>query len=95
MENHTASGNITLTSLPIGAHNLTVYAADLGGNTVASETIFFDVEFLDFLPVAAVTIVTVAIAILGLALHLKKRRNNPSFEENTPKYCCESNSPVE
>ncbi|MCW4008022.1 MAG: hypothetical protein NWF09_04945 [Candidatus Bathyarchaeota archaeon] len=82
MENQTTPGNITLTGLPRGPHNLTVYAADLAGNTAVSETIFFNVEFSDFLPIAAVTIATVAIVGLGLALHLKKRRNKPSFEDN-------------
>lgn len=73
MENQTAPGNITLTGLPVGAHNLTVYVADLAGNTAASETIFFDVESLEFLPVVTVTVVAIVVASLGLAFHLKKK----------------------
>lgn len=73
MENQTALGNITLTGLPMGAHNLTVYAADLAGNTAASETIFFDVESLEFLPIVTVTVAAVGVASLGLAFHLKKK----------------------
>ena len=41
--NVTTVGNMTLTGLGNGNHNLTVYAKDEAGNTGASETMFFNV----------------------------------------------------
>jgi hypothetical protein len=41
--NATIAGNMTLTDLPIGAHNLTVYARDIAGNAGFSETVIFTV----------------------------------------------------
>ena len=41
--NVTISGNTTLTGLPDGDHNVTVYATDEPGNTGASETMYFTI----------------------------------------------------
>ena len=38
------NGNLTLSDLAVGEHNLTVFAKDKGGNLGASETLFFTVE---------------------------------------------------
>lgn len=43
-ENVTISGNITLTGLPNGNHNVTVYIDDMVQNTGASETITFTIN---------------------------------------------------
>ena len=75
-ENITAAGNITLTRLSGGAHNVTVYATDEAGNIGASETIYFSVDVL--FPTAVVLTVSGASIIaagLGLLLHLKKRKH--------------------
>jgi hypothetical protein len=45
-ENQTMTGSTTLTGLARGAHNITLYAADLAGNSAASKTIVFNVNFL-------------------------------------------------
>jgi hypothetical protein len=42
-ENVTVAGNSTLSDLPIGEHNVTVYAWDSSGNNGASETIMFTI----------------------------------------------------
>ncbi len=43
-DNVTIAGNITLTNLVNGSHNVTMYATDEAGNVVASETIHFTVN---------------------------------------------------
>ena len=43
-ENVSVAGNLTLSDLPVGNHNLTVYAYDIAGNIGASNTIAFAVE---------------------------------------------------
>jgi hypothetical protein len=42
-ENATIVGNTTLTDLPIGTHNVTVYAHDIAGNAGFSEAVIFTV----------------------------------------------------
>ena len=41
--NVTITGNCTLSSLPVGAHSITIYATDYAGNIGVSETIVFNV----------------------------------------------------
>jgi hypothetical protein len=74
-DNVTTSGNTTLTDLPNGDHNVTVYATDEFGNTGASETIYFkvDVPFPTTL-VAALTVVSVFVIVVALTVYFKKRR---------------------
>ncbi len=43
-DNVTITGNTTLAELSIGPHNLTLYAKDLVGNTVASQNVMFTTE---------------------------------------------------
>jgi hypothetical protein len=73
-ENVTISGNTTLTGLPNGDHNVTVYATDKAGN-VGSETISFsvDVPFPTAL-VATAFIVAVSVVGIGMAVYFKKRK---------------------
>jgi hypothetical protein len=44
LSNVTTAGNCTLTGLPNGSHNLTVYAWDSAGNIEASKTITFTID---------------------------------------------------
>ena len=70
-DNVTISGNSTLTDLPYGEHNVTVYATDEVGNTGASETIFFTIPeppepFPTTLVVASVIIIVIVFAVFLL-----------------------------
>lgn len=76
------AGNTTLTDLPNGLHNVTLYAEDTFGNITASETISFVVEkpdsFLTFLAVAGsgASIVVIFISILLFRRHRKTSNLN-------------------
>jgi Kelch motif len=76
-ENITVTGNFTLTDLPNGLHNLTVYANDTYGNMGVSETISFTVAVPEPFPVApvaaGVAMVAVVIVAAGLLLYNRKR----------------------
>jgi N-acetylneuraminic acid mutarotase len=64
--NVTITGNTTLTGLPNGLHNLTVYATDTAGNTGASETVYFNVaQQSEPLPITWVVTGVVIIAAVG------------------------------
>jgi hypothetical protein len=67
-------GNITLTGLFQGTHNIAVYATDTAGNTGASETVYFSVE--EPFPTTLVIIVAVTVIIIGVGLlvYFKKRK---------------------
>jgi hypothetical protein len=77
-ENQTITDSLTLTGLAEGAHNVTLYAADLAGNTAAPQTLFFAVDLPEPFPIMPVTasITTVAIVSFGLGflVYFKKRR---------------------
>jgi hypothetical protein len=75
-ENVTAAGNMTLTQLSNGAHNVTVYAADEAGNIGASETATFTVAVPEPFSVVLVvaSVITVAVIGVGLLFYFKKRR---------------------
>jgi hypothetical protein len=71
--NVTITGNVTLTGLSEGAHNLTVYAQDIAGNIGASETIHFSITqqpesfpTIWIVAAAAAIIVVIAVAIVIL-----------------------------
>jgi hypothetical protein len=72
--NVTISGNTTLTGLPNGDHNVTVYATDEAGNTGVSKTITFsiDVPFPTTLVIASV--ITAVVVGVGLIVYFKKRK---------------------
>jgi len=78
-ENVTIAGNITLTGLPNGDHNVTVYATDEAGNVGGSETISFTIdkkpEPFPVVPVAAASVAAVAVAGAGLLVYFKKRKH--------------------
>jgi hypothetical protein len=78
-DNVTITGNTTLDELPNGAHNLTMYATDHFGNTVASETVHFNIdvpvpESFPTLPVTAAASAATIVVAAGLLVYFKKRR---------------------
>jgi hypothetical protein len=77
-ENRTITDSLTLMGLAEGAHNVTLYAADLAGNAAAPKTLFFTVDLPEPFPIMPVTasIATVALVSLGLGLltYFKKRK---------------------
>jgi hypothetical protein len=77
-ENQTITGSVTLRGLAEGAHNVTLYAADLAGNAAAPKILFFSVDLPESFPIMPVTasIATVAIVSFGLGLlvYLKKHK---------------------
>ncbi len=74
-QNVTVDGNLTLTGLSNGVHNVTVYAKDALGGFAASETVQFSVSSLDYLivPVAGVGVASAVAFGVGLTYYLKKR----------------------
>jgi len=75
-ENITITGNTTLTGLPNGDHNLTIYAEDESGNVGASETMYFsvDVPFPTALVVAA-SIIAIVVVSAVLLVYFRKRNS--------------------
>jgi hypothetical protein len=73
------SGNITLSGLSAGLHNVTVYANDTFGNMGESETITFTMEALQepFPTTLAITASGASIAIVaaGVLVYFKKRKH--------------------
>lgn len=67
-DNVTITGNTVLTGLPNGEHNVAVYAADLAGNTGASEAVYFNVEVPEPFPAVLVIASTVAVAVVGVSI---------------------------
>jgi hypothetical protein len=72
-ENVTTVGNTTLTNLPSGEHNITVYAIDSAGNTGTPETIHFKIEPFPTTLIVAIVVI-VAIAGVGVLFYFKKRK---------------------
>jgi len=79
-ENVTISENTTLTGLANGNHNVTFYATDEAGNT-ASETITFNVaEPFPTVPVAAVSVASIAAVAAGLLVFTKMKRRREAAQ---------------
>ena len=79
-DNLTITGNVTLTDLPNGAHNLTVYAKYTEGIIGASENIAFTIAKPEPEPfpttlVAAASGVSVAVVGAGLLVYFKRRNH--------------------
>jgi hypothetical protein len=73
--NVTVAGNTTMSGLPVGVHNVTVYAWDTAGNVGASETIIFTIaepETFPVAPVAAASVASVVVVSLGMLVYFKK-----------------------
>ena len=83
-QNITIVGNTTLHDLPVGEHNLTLYAWDLAGNVGASQTALFNVQVPEpilsepfpIVTVAAVSLVGTAVVGTGLLVYFKKHKPN-------------------
>jgi hypothetical protein len=72
-ENVTINGNTTLTGLPNGYHNVTIYATDEYGNTCSSETIYFSVEVPFPTTLVVASVITAAVVGVSLLVFFKKR----------------------
>lgn len=72
--NATITGNMTLTDLSNGLHNVTFYAEDTFGNIGKSETITFTVEKPEPFPTVAVVAISViaVIVVTGTVVYFKK-----------------------
>jgi len=74
--NETIVGNITLTGLSTGTHNITVYATDIAGNVGSSKTAVFMVAKPVSFPtnVVAASVATVAVVGTTLLIYFKRRK---------------------
>jgi len=74
--NVTISGNMTLTELTDGEHNIVVYAWDDAGNVGASETVYFSIKQPEVFPIALVVAIVVIVIVIGVILlvYLRRRR---------------------
>jgi hypothetical protein len=77
-ENVTIDGNMTLTKVVNGDHNLTVYAKDAAGNIGASKIIYFamaeEAELFSTTLVIAVSGISLAVVAAGVLVYWKKRK---------------------
>jgi hypothetical protein len=78
-DNQTVLGNVTLTSLENGAHNITLYVSDSAGNAATAKTVSFNVDSADPFPITPVTVSIVTAAIIlvgaGLLVYFKKYKH--------------------
>jgi hypothetical protein len=72
--NVTISGNSTLSNLPNGLHNITVYVWDVAGNVGVSETASFKVEAFPYITVTAILAVIV-VSVSVTLVYFKKRKH--------------------
>jgi hypothetical protein len=76
-ENMTISSNTTLTNLPVGSHNITIYAWDNAGNVGASEIVYFTFRpnsvSMD-LTVTFAVIIVLAVAVISILLYGRHRK---------------------
>jgi hypothetical protein len=76
LDNVTINGNTTLVGLPVGMHNVTVYAWDAAGNVGASETIPFTIaEPFNVAPIVVASAASVAVVSVAFLLYFKKRKH--------------------
>ncbi|MCJ7762719.1 hypothetical protein MUP38_04600, partial [Candidatus Bathyarchaeota archaeon] len=82
-DNATITVNSTLSGLSKGAHNVTVYAEDIAGNSGASETIYF--TLVDHFPIEWITVGVVIVVVIGIALLFifKKQALKSHFKRQT------------
>lgn len=75
-ENHTITGNMTLTGLSEGEHSVTLYADDVAGNAAASKTLFFSVDLSESFPIVlvATSVTVIAFISAGLLMYFKKHK---------------------
>ena len=76
-ENTTISRNLTFTDLPLGTHNITIYAIDQYANQGSSETINFTVQEPELLPMSLTIVLTisfVSLCLIGIVIFRKHRK---------------------
>jgi N-acetylneuraminic acid mutarotase len=85
--NVTVTGNITLTGLSNGLHNMTIYAKDSFGNFASENSVFaMNVpESTLAIPLAVIAIASVALVSFGLFVYSKKRKHRPVTNYATKK----------
>ena len=74
-ENQTTAGSLTLTNLSEGAHNVTLYVADLAGNAAVPQTIFFSVDLLESFTFVFITASIIIIIVVVVAVFLQVRKH--------------------
>ncbi len=77
----TLTGNTTLTTISVGHHNITVYANDAFGNSVASKTISFTVAKPASHLSEVITVVVLGVAIAAavctcFVINCKRRKRS-------------------
>ena len=82
-ENKTITGNTTLTGLPNGNHNVTVYATDENGNTGTSTFYFLTdaPELFPTVPVTVASVAVIAVALVGLLVYFRKKQTARTTSE--------------
>jgi hypothetical protein len=74
-DNVTVTGNVTLSGLSSGSHNVTFYAKDSFGIVGTSETVYFSVEApFPTTFVAAAIVASFVVIGVGLLVYIKKRK---------------------
>jgi hypothetical protein len=76
-DNVTIAGNMTLTDVLDGEHNLTLFAIDSAGNIGSSETLYFTVDVPESFPVMTVIAIVAVVALVlgtGLLVYFKKHK---------------------
>jgi hypothetical protein len=80
-QQNVTTGNMTLTGLSNGLHNVTVYATDKAGNVGISQTINFTVAKPEpfsaetIVAVSVVASVVIVVACAGVIVYLRKRKH--------------------
>ena len=73
-------GNVTLPALSNGAHRLTLYAADVLGNS-AETTVFFNVSPFPVVAIAAVVAIVIIVLASGYLLYNHKKSSRTKENE--------------
>jgi hypothetical protein len=83
-ENVTIIGNTTLTRLPNGQHNITVYATAETGNTETSETVYFTIAEPESFPTLGIAAAGASATLIsvGLMVYFKKRQSTKQRLDN-------------
>jgi hypothetical protein len=81
-QNETVSGNLTLTDLLLGTHNITVFAIDRYDNQGSSGTISFTIQENESLSNLLVVAVIISVVFISLACILLFRRHRKTANSN-------------
>ena len=74
LSNATINGNVTLSGLSSGSHNVTVYATDALGNTGVSETIYFSIKEPFPTAYSMGIVAVIVLVLLGATVYVLKRK---------------------